>query len=51
MTWISDRMIDYDIQGPARVCAATGRELKPGDRFFAVLSEDAGKVVDRKSVV
>ena len=38
-------MTDYDIQGPARVCAATGRELKPGDRFFAVLAEDAGKLV------
>ncbi len=38
-------MTDYDIQGPARVCAATGRELKPGDRFFAVLREDAGKLL------
>lgn len=38
-------MTDYDIQGPARVCAASGRELKPGDRFFAVLTEEAGKVV------
>lgn len=38
-------MTDYDIQGPARVCAATGRELKPGDRFFAVLTESAGKLV------
>jgi hypothetical protein len=38
-------MTEYDIQGPARVCAATGRELKPGDKFFAVLTEDAGKLV------
>lgn len=38
-------MTDYDIQGPARVCAASGRELKPGDRFFAALTEDAGKLV------
>ena len=38
-------MTDYDIQGPARVCAATGRELKPGDRFFAVLAESGGKLV------
>jgi hypothetical protein len=38
-------MTDYDIQAPARVCAATGRELNPGDRFVAVLSEDAGKLV------
>src|SRR5262245_23660464 len=38
-------MTEYDIQGPTRVCAATGRELKPGDRFFAMLTEDAGKLV------
>jgi len=38
-------MTEYDIGGPARTCAATGRELKPGDRFFAVLREDAGKLV------
>jgi hypothetical protein len=38
-------MTDYDIQAPSRVCAASGRELKPGDRFFAMLTEDAGKLV------
>jgi hypothetical protein len=38
-------MTEYDIQAPSRVCAVSGRELKPGDRFFAVLSEDAGKFV------
>ena len=38
-------MTEYDIQGPARVCAASGRELKPGDRFFAVLAESEGKLV------
>ena len=38
-------MTEYDIQAPSRVCAASGRELKPGDRFFAVLAEDAGKLV------
>ena len=38
-------MTDYEFQGPARVCAATGRELKPGDRFHAVLTEHAGKMV------
>ncbi len=37
-------MTEYDIQGPTRVCAVSGRELKPGDRFFAVLSEGAGKL-------
>ena len=38
-------MSEYDIQGPTRVCAATGRELKPGDRFHGVLLEDAGRLV------
>lgn len=38
-------MTDYEIQGPARVCAATGRELKPGDRYFGALTEAAGKLV------
>jgi hypothetical protein len=37
-------MTDYEIQGPARVCAATGRELKPGDRFHAVLEERDGNL-------
>jgi hypothetical protein len=27
------------------VCAASGRELKPGERFFAMLTEDAGRLV------
>ena len=36
---------EFDIQGPTRICAATGRELKPGDRFFAALSDRAGKFV------
>jgi hypothetical protein len=38
-------MIDYDIQAPSRVCAASGRELKPGERYWAVLTEEAGKLV------
>jgi len=38
-------MTDYEIQGPARICAATGRELKAGDRFHAVLTEQDGKFV------
>ena len=36
-------MTDYEIQGPTRVCAATGRELRPGERFFGVLIEEGGK--------
>lgn len=35
----------FEIQGPSRQCAASGRELKPGDRIFSVLAEDAGKFV------
>lgn len=38
-------MTDYEIQGPTRVCAATGRELNPGDRYHAVLTEHDGKLV------
>lgn len=37
-------MTEYDIGGPTRVCAVSGRELKPGDRFFAVLLEGGGKL-------
>ena len=38
-------MTDYEIQGPTRTCAATGRELKPGDPFHAVLVESDGRMV------
>jgi|SRR5579872_343457 len=38
-------MIDYEIQGPTKICSASGRELKPGDRFHAVLLEQDGKLV------
>ena len=38
-------MADYEIQGPTRLCAATGRELKAGERFYGVLVEDGGKFV------
>ena len=38
-------MTDYEIHGPARTCAATGRELAPGDRFHAVLTEVNGQLV------
>jgi hypothetical protein len=32
-------MTAYQINGPARQCAASGRELRPGERFFSVLLE------------
>lgn len=38
-------MTEYDLPGPGKVCAATGRELKPGDRYYAVLSDAGGEFV------
>lgn len=35
----------FDIQGPTRRCAATGRDLAAGERFYGVLSDDDGKFV------
>jgi hypothetical protein len=36
-------MTNYQIQGPARVCAATGRELAAGERVFSVLRDENGQ--------
>jgi hypothetical protein len=38
-------MTDYQIQAPTRTCAATGRALKPGERFVGVLLDEAGRFV------
>ena len=38
-------MIDYDIQANTRRCAATGRELRFGERVYTVLVEQDGKFV------
>jgi hypothetical protein len=38
-------MIDYQIQPNTRRCAATGRELQPGEKFYSVLLDDGGKFV------
>ncbi|MBX9583360.1 MAG: hypothetical protein K2X87_23915 [Gemmataceae bacterium] len=38
-------MTEYDIAGPTRVCAATGRPLQPGDRYYAVLTGRDGEFV------
>lgn len=38
-------MINYQIQGPARMCAASGRELRPGERVFSVLRDENGQFV------
>jgi hypothetical protein len=38
-------MTNYQIHGPARVCVATGRELKPGEKVFSVLRDENGQFV------
>jgi hypothetical protein len=38
-------MTPYQIQGPTRQCAATGRELRPGEQFYSVLFDEAGQFV------
>jgi hypothetical protein len=45
-------MTDFEIQAPTtRVCAVTGRELKPGERVFGVLLDEGGKLVRRDYAV
>lgn len=36
-------MTEYQIQENTRRCAVTGRELRPGERFYSVLSDENGK--------
>jgi hypothetical protein len=36
-------MTDYQIQPNTRRCAVTGRDLKPGEKFYTALLEDGGK--------
>jgi hypothetical protein len=40
-------VIDYQIQPSTRHCSVTGRELRPGERYYSVLLEEAGKFVRR----
>jgi hypothetical protein len=40
-------MPEYQIQPNARRCSASGRELRAGERFFSVLTEESGKFVRR----
>lgn len=40
-------MTDYDVQPATRTCAATGRELKPGERAYGVLIDEGGKLARR----
>jgi hypothetical protein len=37
-------MTAYQIQAPSRRCAATGRELRPGERFYTALIAEAGQL-------
>ena len=36
-------MISYSVDKPTRLCAATGRELKVGERIHSVLYEENGR--------
>lgn len=38
-------MTEYQIQASSRRCAASGRELQPGERVYSVLLDQAGKLV------
>jgi hypothetical protein len=40
-------MTDYQIQPNTRHCTVTGRELRPGEKFYSVLLQDGGKLVRR----
>jgi hypothetical protein len=40
-------MIEYQIEANTRRCAATGRELLPGERFYSVLLDLDGKLERR----
>ncbi len=40
-------MIDYEISRCTRRCAATDRELQPGETFFSVLIPSGGQVLRR----
>ncbi len=38
-------MTDYQVQAPTRRCVATGRDLRPGERYHSVLRDREGKFV------
>ncbi len=40
-------MTDYQIQANSRRCTITGRELQPGEKFYSVLLDEAGKFIRR----
>jgi hypothetical protein len=40
-------MTDYQIQTSTRRCATTGRELRPGERYYSVLLDEGGSFARR----
>ena len=38
-------MTDYQIQANTRRCAVTGRELRPGERYFTALLDVDGRLI------
>lgn len=40
-------MTPYQIQGPARSCNVSGRELTAGEKIYSVLFDEAGQLVRR----
>jgi hypothetical protein len=38
-------MTDYQIQPHTRRCHATGRVLRPGERYYSVLVDESGKLI------
>jgi hypothetical protein len=38
-------MTDYQIQANTRRCTITGRELRPGEKFYSVLLDEGGKFI------
>src|SRR5258708_38977879 len=38
-------MMDYQIQATTRRCAATGRELRPGEKFYSVLLDEGSRFI------
>jgi hypothetical protein len=38
-------MLDYQVQPHTRRCAASGRELQPGEKYFSALVEEKGRLV------
>jgi len=37
-------MMDYEVQRFSRHCAASGRELQPGETFYSVLVQEGGEI-------